>query len=76
VAVSNAATAGQRLLTEPPNRRGDVEAAAAAINYCRRILYALAAISEYLTRESIRLESDDLIKTYRRLGKSLRTSCD
>ena len=62
VAVSNAATAGQRLLTEPPNRRGDVEAAAAAINYCRRILYALAAISEYLTRESIRLESDDLTK--------------
>jgi uncharacterized membrane protein YccC len=51
LAVSNAATAGQRLLSEPPNRHGDVESALAAVNYCRRILHALAAISDYPTRE-------------------------
>jgi uncharacterized membrane protein YccC len=71
VAVSNAATAGQRLLTEPPSRRGDVEAAAAAISYCRRILHALAAISDYLTRESIRLESDYLTKLFDVLANAL-----
>jgi hypothetical protein len=38
--------------------------AAAAINYCRRILHALAAISDYLSRESIRLESDYLTKLF------------
>ncbi len=47
VAVSNAVTAGQRLLSEPPNRRGDVETSLAAVNYSRRILHALAAISDY-----------------------------
>jgi uncharacterized membrane protein YccC len=71
VAVSNAATAGQRLLTEPPHRRGDVEASAAAINYCRRILHALAAISDYLTRGSVRLEDHLLIRLVDALAQAL-----
>ena len=57
LAVSNAATAGQRLLGEPPKRRGDVEAALAAVNYVRRIFHGLAAISDYPTRETTRVES-------------------
>ena len=59
VAVSNASTAGQRLLSEPPDRRGDVESSLAAVNYCRRILHALAAISDYRTRKGVQLESED-----------------
>src|SRR6202040_644596 len=38
VAVSNASIAGQRLLSEPPDRRGDVESSLAAVNYCRHLL--------------------------------------
>src|ERR1700719_4988889 len=71
LAVSNAATAGQRLLSEPPNRRGDVESSLAAVNYCRRILHALAAISDYPTREPIQLESDDLTRLIEALAKAL-----
>jgi hypothetical protein len=71
VAVSNAVTAGQRLLSEPPNRRGDVESSLAAVNYCRRILHALAAISDYPTREPIQLESDDLTRLIEALAKAL-----
>jgi uncharacterized membrane protein YccC len=57
LAVSNAATAAQRLLGEPPNRRGDVEAALATVNYTRGILHGLAAISDYPTRETIHVHS-------------------
>jgi uncharacterized membrane protein YccC len=53
VAVSNAAAAGQRLLTEPPARRGDVEASLAAVNYCRRIMHALAALTDYPARDEV-----------------------
>jgi len=56
VAVSNAGAAGQRLLSEPPDHRGDVEASLAAVNYCRRILHALAALSDYPTREWVNQE--------------------
>ena len=71
VAVSNAVTAGQRLLSEPPNRRGDVETSLAAVNYSRRILHALAAISDYPTRQPIQLESDEIDQTDRGVGKAL-----
>lgn len=57
VAVSNAATAAERLLAEPSRQRGDVESALTAVSYCRQILHALAAISDYPAREPIRLES-------------------
>ena len=60
VAVSNASIGGQRLLSEPPDRRGDVESSLAAVNYCRRILHALAAISDYRTRKGVQLESEAL----------------
>jgi uncharacterized membrane protein YccC len=60
VAVSNAAAAAQRLLSEPPGRRGDVEASLAAVNDCRRIMYSLAAISDYPARESGEFGSDAL----------------
>ena len=71
VAVSNAVTAGQRLLSEPPNRRGDVETSLAAVNYSRRILHALAAISDYPTRQPIQLESDGLHVLIETLAKAL-----
>ncbi len=71
VSVSNASTAGQRLLSEPADRRGDVEASLAAVINCRRILHALAAISDYPTRKSIRLESDELIGFYQALAEAL-----
>ncbi len=71
VAVSNASTAGQRLLSEPPDRRGDVEASLAAVNYCRRILHALAAISDYPARKSVQLKSDELIGFFQALAQAL-----
>lgn len=71
VAVSNAVTAGQRLFSEPVHRRGDVEAAATAINYCRRILHALCAISDYPTRDTVSLESDDLDRVMDTLAQAL-----
>src|ERR1700722_17829403 len=71
VAVSNASTAGQRLLSEPPDRRGGVEASLAAVNYCRRILHALAAISDYPARKSGQLKSDELIGFFQALAQAL-----
>ena len=71
VAVSNAVTASQRLLSRQPNRRGDVETSLAAVNYSRRILHGLAAISDYPTREPIQLESDELTRLIEALAKGL-----
>jgi uncharacterized membrane protein YccC len=71
VAVSNAAIAGQRLLSEPPDRRGDVETSLAAVNNCRRILHALAAISDYPTRKSVQLESGELVEFFQALAQAL-----
>jgi hypothetical protein len=71
VAVANAATAAQRLLTEPPNRRGDVESSLAMVNNCRRIVHALAAISDYPTREAIQFESEALTRLVEALAKAL-----
>ena len=71
VAVSNAATAAQRLLSEPPNRRGDVESSLAMVNNCRRILHALAAISDYPTREPLQFDSDALNRVVEALAQAL-----
>ncbi len=71
IAVSNASTAGQRLLSEPADRRGDVEASLAAVNYSRRILHALAAISDYPTRKSIRFKSEELTGFFQALAQAL-----
>jgi uncharacterized membrane protein YccC len=70
LAVSNAATAGQRLLGEPPNRRGDVEAALATVTYTRRILHGLAAISDYPTREAVQIESAEVSKIVEALAEA------
>jgi len=72
LAVSNAATAGQRLLGEPPNRRGDVEAALAAIYYTRRILHGLAAISDYPTRVMTPVESKEASEIVEALAKAFQ----
>jgi uncharacterized membrane protein YccC len=72
LAVSNAATAGQRLLGEPPNRRGDVEAALAAIYYTRRILHGLAAISDYPTRVRNPVESKEASEIVEALAKAFQ----
>ncbi|MBV9298371.1 MAG: FUSC family protein [Verrucomicrobia bacterium] len=71
VAVSNAFTAGQRLLSEPPDRRGDVESSLAAVNFCRRILHVLAAISDYQTRESAQPDSKQLAGFLQALAQAL-----
>jgi uncharacterized membrane protein YccC len=71
IAVSNASTAGQRLLSEPPDRRGDVESSLAAVNNCRRILHALAAISDYPTRKTVQLDSDELVRFFLALAQAL-----
>jgi uncharacterized membrane protein YccC len=71
IAVSNASIAGQRLLSEPSARRGDVETSLAAVNYCRRILHALAAISDYPTRKSVQLDSDQLARFLQALADAL-----
>jgi uncharacterized membrane protein YccC len=71
VAVSNAATAAERLLSEPVHRRGNVEASLTAVNQTRLILHALAAISDYPAREPIKLPSGDLTKLVDLLAKAL-----
>lgn len=71
IAVSNAATAAERLLSEPVRRRGNVEASLTAVNYCRQILHALAAISDYPAREPLQLQSGDLTKLLEALAKAL-----
>jgi hypothetical protein len=70
--VSNAATAGQRLLGEPPNRRGDVEAALSAIYCTRRILHGLAAISDYPTRVRIPVKSKEAFGIVEELAKAFQ----
>jgi uncharacterized membrane protein YccC len=71
VAVSNASIAGQRLLSEPLDRRGDVETSLATVLNCRRILHALAAISDYPTRKSIQLKSGALVELFQALAQAL-----
>jgi uncharacterized membrane protein YccC len=71
VAVSNASIAGQRLLSEPPDRRGDVETSLATVVNCRRILHALAAISDYPTRKSVQLASGELVEFFQALAQAL-----
>jgi uncharacterized membrane protein YccC len=70
IAVSNAGAAGQRLLTEPPRRRGDVEASLATVNYCRRIMHALAALTDYPTREEVHHEWKALADLFQALSKA------
>jgi uncharacterized membrane protein YccC len=76
IAVSNAVIAGQRLLSEPPDHRGDVEASLAAVNYCRRLLHVLAAISDYPTRKSVQLESDELAGFFEALAQAFDDLAD
>jgi hypothetical protein len=71
IAASNASIAGQRLLSEPPDRRGDIETSLAAVNNCRGILHALAAISDYPTRKSVQLDSDQLARFLQALAGAL-----
>ncbi len=71
IAVSNAATAAQRMLSEPAHLRGDVEASLAVVNYCRRILHVLAAISDYPTRGQMKVRSEELRHAMQLLTESL-----
>jgi uncharacterized membrane protein YccC len=52
LAVANAVNAGQRLLSEPPHLRGDVEPLLASINFCRDIFYSLSAMA-HLPKEKL-----------------------
>jgi uncharacterized membrane protein YccC len=71
LAVANAATAGQRLMSEPPHLRGNVEASMASVNYCRRILHMLAALSDYPSRHSARLGVRSLGELIAALAKAM-----
>jgi uncharacterized membrane protein YccC len=52
LAVANGVNAGQRLLSEPPHLRGDVEPVLASINFCRDIFYSLSAMA-HLPKEKL-----------------------
>jgi len=52
LAVANGVNAGQRLLSEPPHLRGEVEPVLASINFCRDIFYSLSAIA-HLPKEKL-----------------------
>ncbi|HEY0790945.1 MAG TPA: FUSC family protein [Chthoniobacterales bacterium] len=71
VAVSNAATAAERLLSEPLQRRGDVEASLTAVNQARQVLHALAALSDYPAREPVTVPPGDLTHLVELLAKAL-----
>jgi len=52
LAVANGVNSGQRLLSEPPHLRGDVEPVLASINFCRDIFYSLSAMA-HLPKEKL-----------------------
>jgi hypothetical protein len=61
LAVANAVNAGQRLLSEPPHLRGDVEPVLASINFCRDIFYSLSAVA-HLPKEKLELIRSETVQ--------------
>ncbi|MBV8216118.1 MAG: FUSC family protein [Verrucomicrobia bacterium] len=61
LAVANAVNAGQRLLSEPPHLRGDVEPLLASINFCRDIFYSLSAMA-HLPKEKLEQIRSEIVQ--------------
>jgi uncharacterized membrane protein YccC len=80
LAVANAVNAGQRLLSEPPHLRGDVEPLLASINFCRDTFYSLSAMAhlpkdklEQIRSETVQPIARELGDDLDRLAESLRS---
>jgi uncharacterized membrane protein YccC len=71
LAVANAVNAGQRLLSEPPHLRGDVEPLLASINFCRDIFYSLSAIANLPKERLERIRSKAVQPVARDLADDL-----
>jgi uncharacterized membrane protein YccC len=81
LAVANGVNAGQRLLSEPPHLRGDVEPVLASINFCRDIFYSLSAMAnlpkeklEQIRSETVQPVARQLADDLDKLGVSLQNS--
>jgi uncharacterized membrane protein YccC len=80
LAVANGVNAGQRLLSEPPHRRGEVEPVLATINFCRDIFYSLSAMAhlpkeklEQIRSETVQPVARELAGDLDKLGVSLQS---
>jgi uncharacterized membrane protein YccC len=80
LAVANGMNAGQRLLSEPPHLRGDVEPVLATINFCRDIFYSLSAIAhlpkeklEQIRSATVQPVARELANDLDKLGASLQS---
>jgi uncharacterized membrane protein YccC len=81
LAVANAVNAGQRLLSEPPHLRGDVEPLLASVNFCRDIFYSLSAMAhlpkeklEQIRSGTVQPIARELADDLDNLGLNLQTS--
>jgi uncharacterized membrane protein YccC len=80
LAVANGVNAGQRLLSEPPHRRGEVEPVLASINFCRDIFYSLSAMAhlpkeklEQIRSATVQPVARELANDLDKLGVSLQS---
>jgi len=80
LAVANAVNASQRLLSEPPHLRGNVEPLLASINFCRDIFYSLSAMAhlpkgklEQIRSETVQPIACELGDDLDQLGTSLQS---
>jgi len=80
LAVANGMNAGQRLLSEPPHLRGDVEPVLATINFCRDIFYSLSAMThlpkeklEQIRSATVQPVARELANDLDKLGASLQS---
>jgi hypothetical protein len=71
LAVANAVNAGQRLLSEPPHLRGDVEPLLASINFCRDIFYSLSAMAHLPKEKLEQIRAETVQPTARELADDL-----
>jgi uncharacterized membrane protein YccC len=71
LAVANAVNAGQRLLSEPPHLRGDVEPLLASVNFCRDIFYSLSAMAHLPKEKLEQIRSEQVQPIARKLSDDL-----
>jgi uncharacterized membrane protein YccC len=71
LAVANAVNAGQRLLSEPPHLRGNVEPLLASINFCRDIFYSLSAMAHLPKEKLEQIRSETVQPIARELADDL-----
>ncbi|MFY9985411.1 MAG: FUSC family protein [Chthoniobacterales bacterium] len=71
LAVANAVNAGQRLLSEPPHLRGDVEPLLASLNFCQDIFYSLSAMAHLPKEKLEQIRSEKVQPIARELADDL-----